>query len=85
MLSYTKVSDSRQTLVLQGHYCVKSAMFFHTKLPDCGQTPVLRGHYCVKSAMFFHTKLPDAFLHVEETKTKINLIKKDPPRLSGGP
>ena len=50
---YTKVSDSRQTPVLRGHYCVTSAMFFHTKLPDSGQTPVLRGHYCVKSATFF--------------------------------
>ena len=36
---YTKVSDSPQTPVLRGHYCVKSAMFFRTNLSDSLRHP----------------------------------------------
>ena len=38
-LSYTKFSDSRQTPVLRGHYCVTSIMFFHTQLSDSLRHP----------------------------------------------
>ena len=50
-LSCTIFSDSRQTPVPRGHYCVKSAMFFSHAIVRQSQTPGLRVRYYDKSVM----------------------------------